>query len=129
MPFPPDESAEDQWVDDHAGPLVRPFALARGRTTPATGKFDLISIVIATRSAPTHEVGMGPEHLAIVSLIQRPLSVAEVAAHLKLPLGTVRVLLGDLLERQLLRVREPRPTSKLPDDDLFEAVISGLKAL
>jgi hypothetical protein len=72
---------------------------------------------------------MGPEHLAIVSLIQRPLSVAEVAAHLKLPLGTVRVLLGDLLERQLLRVREPRPTSKLPDDDLFEAVISGLKAL
>ncbi|MFC6018071.1 DUF742 domain-containing protein [Plantactinospora solaniradicis] len=129
MSSPPDESAQDQWVDDHAGPLVRPFALAGGRTTPATGKFDLISTVIATRTAPTQEVGLGPEHHAIVTLIQRPMSVAEVAAHLKLPLGTIRVLLGDLLERQLLRVREPRPTSRLPDDDLFEAVISGLKAL
>ncbi|MFY1673855.1 DUF742 domain-containing protein [Plantactinospora sp. WMMB334] len=129
MPFPPDESAEDLWVDDHAGPLVRPFALARGRTTPAKGQFDMISNVIATQPVPAHEVGLGPEHLAIVGLIQRPLSVAEVAAHLKLPLGTVRVLLGDLLERQLLRVREPRSASRFPDDDLFEAVISGLKAL
>lgn len=129
MPLLPDESAEDQWVDDHAGPLVRPYALARGRTTPATGKFDLISLVIATRAAPTHEVGLGPEHLAIVSLSQWPLSVAEVAAHLNLPLGTIRVLLGDLLERQLVQVREPRPTPELPDDSVFEAVISGLMAL
>jgi hypothetical protein len=124
-----DESAGDQWVDDHAGPLVRPYAMARGRTRPAAGRFDLISLVFATRAAPSLDVGMGPEHLAIVSLCQRPLSVAEVAAHLYLPLGTIRVLLGDLLERQLVQVREPRPVATLPDDSVFEAVISGLKAL
>jgi Protein of unknown function (DUF742) len=125
----PDESAEDRWVDDHAGPVVRPYAMTRGRTRPAKGRFDLISLVIATQPAPSVEIGMGPEHLAIVSLCQLPLSVAEVAAHLNLPLGTVRVLLGDLLERHLVQVREPRPTTALPDDSVFEAVINGLRAL
>jgi hypothetical protein len=103
--------------------------MTRGRTRPVKGRFDLISLVIATRAAPSLEVGMGPEHLAIVSLCQRPFSVAEVAAHLNLPLGTVRVLLGDLLERQLVQIREPRPTTALPDDSVFEAVINGLRAL
>ncbi|MGW0433545.1 DUF742 domain-containing protein [Micromonospora sp. NPDC003197] len=125
----PGKSTEDQWIDDHAGPVVRPYAMTRGRTKPASGSFDLISLVVATRSAPSHEVGLGPEHLAIVGLCQRALSVAEVAAHLNLPLGTVRVFLGDLLERHLVQLCNPRPTATLPDDSVFEAVINGLRAL
>ncbi len=123
------EAAVEQWVDEHAGPVVRPYAVTRGRARPVAGSFDLISLVVATQAAPAVEVGMGPEHLAIVGLCQRPLSVAEVAAHLNLPLGTIRVLLGDLVERDLVRVREPRSTTVLPDDSVFEAVINGLRAL
>ena len=125
----PEETTEDRWVDDHAGPVVRPYAVTRGRARPIRGKFDLISLVIATRSALSLEVGLGPEHLAIVGLCQRPLSVAEVAAHLDLPLGTIRVLLGDLLERDLVEVREPQQGTALPDDSVYEAVINGLRAL
>jgi hypothetical protein len=119
----------EQWVDDHAGPVVRPYAMTRGRTKPIIGRFDLISLVIATRSAASPEVGLGPEHLTIVNLCQRPQSVAEVAAHLNLPLGTVRVMLGDLLERHLIEVREPQLATAFTDDTLFEAVINGLRAL
>lgn len=125
----PEETTEDRWVDDHAGPVVRPYAVTRGRARPIRGKFDLISLVIATRVTLSLEVGLGPEHLAIVGLCQRPLSVAEVAAHLDLPLGTIRVLLGDLLERELVEVREPRQGTVLPDDSIYEAVINGLRAL
>jgi hypothetical protein len=125
----PRETTEDRWVDDHAGPVVRPYAMTRGRTRPIRGKFDLISLVMATRAVPPIEVGLGPEHLAIVGLCQRALSVAEVAAHLDLPVGTIRVLLGDLLERDLVQVREPQPATALPDDSVFEAVINGLRAL
>ena len=125
----PEDTTEDRWVDDHAGPVVRPYAVTRGRARPIRGKFDLISLVIATRSALSLEVGLGPEHLAIVGLCQRPLSVAEVAAHLDLPLGTIRVLLGDLLERDLVEVREPQQGTALPDDSVYEAVINGLRAL
>jgi hypothetical protein len=124
-----EESSAGQWVDDHAGPVVRPYAMTRGRTKPVRGKFDLISLVLATGTTPAGEVGLGPEHLAIVGLCQRALSVAEVAAHLNLPLGTIRVLLGDLLERGLVQVRNPQKTSAPYDDSVFEAVINGLRAL
>jgi hypothetical protein len=117
------------WVDEQAGPVVRPYAVTRGRARPVTGKFDLISQVRTTRQVTARDVGLGPEHLAIVALCQRRLSVAEVAAHLDLPLGTIRVLLGDLLERQVVRVFEPRPAPILTDDSIFEQVINGLRAL
>ncbi|SCL19319.1 Protein of unknown function [Micromonospora pallida] len=120
---------EEQWVDDHAGPVVRPYAVTRGRARPVTGTFDLISLVTAIQSDVTPEAGLGPEHLAIVGLCQRMQSVAEIAAHLDLPVGTIRVLLGDLVARNMVQVREPRATSGLPDDSIFEAVINGLRAL
>ncbi|MBY8872579.1 DUF742 domain-containing protein [Micromonospora sp. PLK6-60] len=123
------EPEEIQWVDDHAGPVVRPYAVTRGRARPVTGTFDLISLVSATRGEATPEAGLGPEHLAIVALCQRIQSVAEVAAHLDLPVGTIRVLLGDLVARELVQVREPRATAGVPDDSVFEAVINGLRAL
>jgi hypothetical protein len=125
----PGGSTEDQWLDDHAGPVVRPYAVTRGRARPVTGRFDLISLVTAIRSDVTPEVGIGPEHLAIVGLCQRMQSVAEVAAHLDLPVGTIRVLLGDLVARNMVQVREPYATDTLPDDSVFEAVINGLRAL
>lgn len=127
------EEPTEVWVDDHAGPVVRPYAMTRGRTQPSRGRFNVISLVLATGASAALELGMGPEHLAIVRMCRRPLSVAEVAAHLNLPLGTVRVLLGDLLERKLVQVREPQqPTSHsdgLPDNSVFEAAINGLRAL
>ncbi|RIV36853.1 DUF742 domain-containing protein [Micromonospora radicis] len=123
------ESADHQWVDDHAGPVVRPYAVTGGRARPVTGTFDLISLVMATRTDVSPEIGLGPEHLAIVGLCQRMQSVAEIAAHLDLPVGTVRVLLGDLVARNLVQIREPQSTLGVPDHSIFEAVINGLRAL
>ncbi|GAA2359248.1 DUF742 domain-containing protein [Dactylosporangium salmoneum] len=124
-----DEPMEDQWVDDRAGPVVRPYAMTRGRTQPKRGTFDRIALVTATVMTAMPDVGMEPEHLAIVRMCQRPLSVAELAAHLDLPLGTVRVMLGDLLDRRLVQVREPHPAGTRPDTDIIEAAINGLRAL
>lgn len=117
------------WVDDMAGPVVRPYAMTRGRTRPARGTFDLITVVVAARDAGTAEVGFGPEHLAILRLCERPLSVAEVAAKLNLPAGTIRVLLGDLFDQGLINLREPRAATLLPDESVFQAVLNGLRSL
>jgi hypothetical protein len=125
----PGEPVPDQWLDEQAGPVVRPYALTRGRARPAAGRFDLITLVVATQATPMPEIGLGPEHLAIVALAQRVVSVAEIAARLDLPVGAIRVLLGDLLERGLVRVREPQALGILPDESVFEAVINGLRAL
>jgi hypothetical protein len=117
------------WVDADAGPVVRPYAMTRGRTEPSAGDFDLISLVVAVQAVSPVDVGLGPEHRAIVDLCRRPLSVAEISAHLDLPVGIVRVLLGDLLDRSLIRAHNPEPVDEPLGDQLFEAVINGLQSL
>jgi hypothetical protein len=103
--------------------------MTRGRTEPARGEFDLISLVVATRSVPSMAAGLQPEHITIMRLCQRPLSVAEIAGHLTLPLGIVRVLLGDLLDKGYILAREPQATTSVPPERIFKAVINGLRSL
>jgi len=119
----------DTWVDAAAGPVVRPYTMTGGRTRPRAGSFDLVAFVVTVESSPPVDAGLQPEHLAVLAACDRPLSVAELAARLKLPLGVVRVLLGDLLDQRLIAVREPAPEPRLPDQSVLMAVKDGLQAL
>jgi hypothetical protein len=123
------EPLEQVWVDDDAGPVVRHYAMTSGRTRPTRGEFDLITLIMAARAAAATDAGLQPEHAAIIRLCQNPMSVAELATHLDLPLGTVRVLLGDLLDRGLIRTRSPVPATQLPTERVFKAVLDGLRSL
>src|SRR4051794_17017295 len=121
----------ERLLDEEAGPLVRPYVMTSGRTQPMRGTFDLVTLVIATGKPVVPEMGLGPEHRAVVRLCeQRVVSVAEIAANLNLPALTVRVLLGDLLDRELVTVQEPQDeTDFLQDEKIYRAVIDGLHAL
>ncbi|WP_067139990.1 DUF742 domain-containing protein [Microtetraspora malaysiensis] len=121
----PGESPEEWLLDE---PTVRPYVMTRGRTD-ARGKFDLVTIAVAIRSTTGAEVGLDPEHLTIARLCRRPLSVAEIAAHMDLPAGTVRVLLGDLLEKGFVAVQQPQPEMDVLDERTYRAVLDGLRAL
>ena len=55
--------------------------------------------------------------------------MAEIAAHLDLPAGTVRVLLGDLFDRELVSVQEPQSEMDMHDMKMYRAVIDGLRSL
>jgi hypothetical protein len=124
-----DQHDENLWLDHDAGPVVRPYAMTSGRTRPTTGTFDLVSLVVATRPVSPTETGLSPEHRAIIARCTRALSVAEIAAHIDLPVGIVRVLLGDLLDRGLIEVHAPVHATHTPSEQTFKAVINGLRAL
>jgi Protein of unknown function (DUF742) len=126
MPFP--EQPVTQWVPE-AGPVVRPYAMTSGRTRPAKGTFDLVSIIRATRPPSALQAGHSPEQVSIIRLTQHPISVAEVAAYLDLPLSVVRVFLGDLLQMELIIVRQPHFPDRQISDELLEAMLDGLRAL
>ncbi|GGK69497.1 DUF742 domain-containing protein [Streptomyces flaveus] len=130
----PPEQPGSQWYDDEAGPLVRPYAMTGGRTKPGpTGVgFDLIALVTLDTSAPDvgDDTSLGPEHLALIDLCRAETqSVAELAAGADLPVGVVRVLLGDLLELGCVTVSRPVPPAQLPDERILREVIEGLRAL
>jgi hypothetical protein len=119
-----------EWLDDEAGPVVRPYAVTGGRVAPVAGDFDLVAFVLATGDAdPDDHPHLHPEHWHLVELAAEPVSVAELSAHLDLAVGVVRVLLGDLLTGGLVTVHEPPTTAYLPDDNILKAVANGLRAL
>ncbi|WP_328745192.1 DUF742 domain-containing protein [Streptomyces sp. NBC_00285] len=123
-----------QWYDGEAGPLVRPYAMTGGRTKPGpTGvRFDLIALVTLNASAPNigDDSALGPEHRALIDLCRpETQSVAELGAGADLPVGVVRVLLGDLLELGCVTVSRPVPPAQLPDERILREVIEGLRAL
>jgi hypothetical protein len=130
----PPEQLGSQWYDNEAGPLVRPYAMTGGRTKPGpTGvRFDLIALVSLDAGAPDvgDDSSLGPEHLALIQLCRvETQSVAELAAGADLPVGVVRVLVGDLLELGCVTVSRPVPPAQLPDERILREVIEGLRAL
>ena len=129
MTSPFEERSDTQWVGEEAGPIVRPYILTRGRTEPTRGRFDLITLAVTVRSPSPREVGLDPECLAIVRLCHQPQSVAEIAAHMNLPAGTVRVLLSDLLDQGFIALQEPQSETDMHDERLYRAVLDGLRAL
>jgi hypothetical protein len=122
-------SPDDHWLDEEAGPVVRPYALTGGRTRPSGPVLDLIAIITAVRGVRPDPVAMDPEHLAVLRLCRLPTSVADIAADLDLPLGVVRILLGDLREMSLIAVHNPIPPTRLPDAQILQEVVDGLRRL
>ncbi|MFC4053428.1 DUF742 domain-containing protein [Actinomadura syzygii] len=119
-----------EWLDDEAGPIVRSYALTRGRARPATGDaFDMITIISTAARPRGGAPGIGPEHFDILEMCVQPQPVAEIAARLRLPLVVVRVLLGDLLHHRLITATRPRPESTLSKERLLREVLHGLQAL
>ncbi|KPI21479.1 protein of unknown function DUF742 [Actinobacteria bacterium OK074] len=121
------------WFDDEAGPVVRPYAMTRGRTSHAgQHRLDLIAVVVAEPRAddPEANQALSPEHVDIVELCRdTPQSVAELATGLDLPVGVVRVLVGDLVDDELVHVSRPVPPAELVDESILRDVINGLRAL
>ncbi|MFA1540905.1 DUF742 domain-containing protein [Actinomadura monticuli] len=124
------------WYDDAAGPVVRPYAVTGGRTHYAGDDFDLVALIAAADppeaaddALPVAPWAPEPEHDMILELCRTPLSVAEIASDLELPLGVVRVLLGDLLDHSLIQVRRPAPVAQFPSERVLKEVIDGIRAL
>ena len=120
----------ESWFDQDAGPLIRPFALTGGRARPDRHELNLITLVRAVR--PTAEAArLTRECAAIVRMCQsRPLSVAEIAAELDLLVMVAKVLISDLIDDgYLVRQRPGNPNTELPDMQLLQAVLDGVRRI
>jgi Protein of unknown function (DUF742) len=119
----------ERWLDEEAGPVVRPYAVTKGRTASGSGtQFGLIDVVAATGEWPQPHFRPGPEHRRIMELCRWPKPVIDLASETDLPVGVVRVLLGDLIDEGLLRVL---PAQRKPQTDqrLLRMVLDGLQSL
>ncbi|MEQ8841451.1 MAG: DUF742 domain-containing protein [Acidimicrobiales bacterium] len=110
---------------------VRPYALTGGRVRSST-ELALETIVRVTPRGEDDPGTLPSEKRDILRLCADPTSIAEVSAHLHLPLGVARVLVGDLVTEGFLD-SHANPASdeegSRPDLRLLERVLDGLQAL
>ena len=121
-------SGGEMWLDRDAGPVARPYTLTRGRTRPPGPELGLIDVVAAASPAGESARGLGPEHRRLLHLCQKPIAVADLASGIDLPLGVVRVLLGDLSQQGLISVVRAAGRST-PQESVMRSVLDGLRAL
>ena len=119
--------AEDAWYDDIAGPIVRLYAMTGGRAAE-TGREFTLSTMVTRAGDRAGDADLPEEKSAILRLCGRALSVAEIAAHLSLPLGTVDVLLCDLRRAGLVQT-PVRSAEGHPSEDVMRRLRDGLLAL
>ena len=106
-PARPSGPAETDHEPDEA--LVRPFVITGGRTRHATVHLRVEALVVWTGLEP--HSGLQFEHAAILDACRQPISVAEVAARIGVPLGVAQILVGDLADAGLVRVHEATPNA------------------
>lgn len=104
---------------------VRPYTITAGRTR---AKVDLPVEATLRRQRPPGATTLHG-HTARVLDVCDTRSVAEVSALVSMPIGVVRVLLGDLVEQGYVRVQATLTGSSSVDErrELIERTLRGLR--
>jgi hypothetical protein len=95
----------DQSDVDGADDFVRPFIVTEGRTQPLRDGLRVETLVHALPAALSAPLRF--EKRRLVELCQTPISLAEIAAGMGMPLGVTRVLVADLATSNLVSFQEP----------------------
>jgi Protein of unknown function (DUF742) len=109
--------------------LVPFYALTQGRTQPSGRDLPWETLVVATSDGQAARPQLRFEQGRIVDMCRRPVSVAEIASYLGVPLGVAAVLVSDLHDSGHLAVHRPSVTdSGRPRREVLERLLQGLKA-
>jgi hypothetical protein len=111
------------------GRVVPTYALTHGRTRSVSGlDLPLETVVTATDLGRQRSSALRAERRTIVEFCAGPLSIAEVAARLDLPVGVARVLISDLASSGYLAVHlPPQSEDGRPDAAILARLLDGLR--
>lgn len=118
-----------RFFDDAAGPVVRPYAVTGGRTRSRGAQLDLVAVVIGSVPSMADRGLLEPEHMRMLARCRQAITVVDLASDVDLPLDVVRVLLGDLIDRGLVRVNAPAPSEFARDEAVLRMVLDELHSL
>lgn len=104
--------------------------LTRGRTK-TTVELPLEALIVITDTGIETAGNNRKELRKILKLAREPISVAEISAHLSIPLQTAKILVGDLMTTDSVQSHtlESADRNERPDLQLLERVLDGLQNL
>ena len=110
-------------VDDE---VVRGFMLTRGRTRASVAELQIETVGHATEAGRASLAELDIEHRRIVAVLAGPLSIAEISAHLEMPLRAAIVLVSEMTAEGTLQAGAAIDDA---DTDLLEKIRSALQLL
>ena len=129
-------SAQPSWgagdVVDEAGAadaddeLVRGFMLTRGRTRAAVHELPIETVISAPISLSVGPTISNREHQRVRDLLTGPMSIAEISAHLTMPLRAAVVIASEMVAAGHLTAGS---TVDSNDTDLLHKIRSALQLL
>ncbi len=116
---------------------VRPYTMTGGRTRTANASELPLEALVEGLIEPV--VTQTPERRNILELTRNQyLSIMELSAHLKIPVGVVRILVSDLHESKSVRLHGLTPSMSTPGSSqdntaatlsVLESVLNGIASL
>jgi hypothetical protein len=140
MPYGPHDGSHfgAHSADTYEAATVRPYAVTGGRVRSALSDLPLEALVEVLPGAVSSH-GLTPEKRAILQHAAHTyVSIAELSALLRLPLGVVRILVADLQEAGHLTVHTSTPVNVHTGHgsshsglslSVLESVLNGISAL
>lgn len=108
--------------------VVPVYALTRGRTRSHGPELPWEAIVTTTHEGVSSLPRLRFEQARIVDLCQWPVSVAEIASELEVPVGVARVLVSDLSTDGLVGVNLPTLNDDgRPAVEVLARLLTGLQ--
>jgi hypothetical protein len=115
--------------DRRPGRLIRPYLISGGRTSSDNAELEIEALVATTALGQARSRALSGERRQIAVMCRDVLSVAEVSAHLDVPLGVACVVVGDMADEGLVQLHRPASPDARPDLALLERVLYGLRDL
>jgi len=117
---------EDEIILEDESPSTRPYVVTGGNTRPQGS----VAIETLVETIPEGAKGLRFEKSRVAELAaSAPLSVAELSAHLKMPIGTTMVLVGELIGDGQLRSHQTMESSGLSDLSIMNRIINRVREL
>lgn len=110
------------------GPPQREPLLSHVPRQRSAGGVDLVTLVVSTGEPDPRTPAA---QATFLRACRAPVALAELAARLRMPVGQVRSLAGELLEEGRVAVRPPAVATggERPEPELLARVLDGLRAL
>lgn len=119
----------DDWDDgiivEDDQPPMRPFIVTKGKTeTQASVRVETLV------QAPNGDAPARFEKKKLLSMAtQKPISVAELSSHLRLPIGTTMTLVSEMIDEGILRQHATVETSAVQNIDIMSRIINRVREL
>jgi len=126
-------SRRDEWVEDDIvfeddeSRALRPYLLTGGRTHAEVEGLAFETLVEQTGIGSTGRLRF--ESARVVEMSNAPISVAEISAHMSIPLGSTMVLIGDLIASGHLLAHRTINAASDAGVSLVTRIIAGVKQL